>query len=267
MKILEHLLDEYKRLGIEEAVNYEEFNNILITSHSTRIEGSTLTLEESFELLHNGNTPGGKNIVFSLETIDHYEALNYVIAEARKGTPFSVGLIQTIASKVMKSTGEVFQNVLGTVDATKGEFRKTGIRAGNTSFMHYQKVEPAVNELVDVLNGEFPKQKTPQQQLELSFFAHYELVNIHPFLNGNGRTSRLLMNFIQQSYGLPLGCVFAEDKQEYYKALNSVRETDSFSDFYQFMFDQYKKHLLEEIEKEKLAQEVERNIQFRPKRG
>lgn len=93
---------------------------------------------------------------------------------------------------------------MGVVDSTKGDFRKNTVRVGNTIFMNYQKVEPALHQLVKDLKENFPLQKTIKDQLELSFYAHYELVNIHPFLDGNGRTARLLMNFVQRKYDLPL---------------------------------------------------------------
>lgn len=104
----------------------------------------------------------------------------------------------------MFQVGEVTENVLGVVDSTKGDFRKNTVRVGNTIFMNYQKVEPALHQLVKDLKENFPLQKTIKDQLELSFYAHYELVNIHPFLDGNGRTARLLMNFVQRKYDLPL---------------------------------------------------------------
>lgn len=257
-------LNEYKNLGIEENLNYEDFNKILITSHSTRIEGSTLTYEESVELIHSGNTPGGKNILFSNQTIDHHNALNFILAEAKKNRLISKEFIQEIGALVMKNTGELFTNINGTVDASKGEFRKTGVTAGTVSFMNYTKIISAIENLSIELNEVFPKQKNILSQLELSFYAHYQLVNIHPFLDGNGRTSRLLMNFIQCKYELPLGIIFVEDKANYYEALNSVRKTDSFDEYNYFMFSQYEKYLQSEINKQK-RNEKNDTLSFSPK--
>ncbi|MFJ1366973.1 Fic family protein [Capnocytophaga canimorsus] len=247
----EDLLSEFRNLEIQQNLNYEQFNKIFITSHSTRIEGSTLTLEESMELIQSGNTPGGKHILFSNQTIDHYNALNFILKEADNGRTISKEFIQEIGTYVMKNTGEVFNNINGTVDASKGEFRKTGVVAGSVSFMNYTKIIPAVEKLVKELNENIPQQMEIHSQLELSFYAHYQLVNIHPFLDGNGRTSRLLMNFIQQKYQLPLGVIFAEDKDRYYEALNSVRSTENFSLYNEFMFSQYEKYLQMEIDRQK----------------
>ena len=84
-------------------------------------------------------------------------------------------------------------------------------------------------------------------QLKLSFSAHFDLVSIHPFYDGNGRTSRLLMNYIQACHGLPLAIVFKEDKADYYVALQETRKQEDMQVFYAFMFGQYRKHLEQEI--------------------
>lgn len=248
---ISEIIQDYRALGLENSLNYNEFNKILITSHSTRIEGSTLTLNETRVLIEDGNTPNGKPLLFANQTKDHYEALNFILKEAAQQRPLSVKFLQEIAAKVMKTTGEVLTNALGTVDASKGELRKVRVMAGGVSFMSFEKVPIALELLVKKLNELLPQQTTEEGQLALSFYAHYELVNIHPFLDGNGRTSRLLMNFIQQCYGLPLGIVFAEDKAAYYAALNSVREQESFDTYNNFMLSQYKKFLLQQIEKER----------------
>ena len=263
---IEKLIQEYRDLEIEQSLNYIEFNKILITSHSTRIEGSTLTLNETRILIEDGNTPSGKPLIFSNQTKDHYEALNFVLEQAKAKTPISMKFIQEIGARVMKNTGEVFSNALGVVDASKGELRKVRVSAGNRSFMNYDKVPMALEKLANKLNEEIAKSKTIEEQLALSFYAHYELVNIHPFLDGNGRTSRLLMNFIQHRYGLPLGIVFAEDKAQYYEALESVRERESFDEYNKFMLGQYEKFLSNEIDREKKQrEEQDKEIDWKPK--
>lgn len=263
MNKIEQLIKEYRELEIENTINYEEFNKILITSHSTRIEGSTLSFGEAVELIQKGNTPGGKPLNFSHLTLDHYNSLNFVLEEAEKGRELSVPFIQEIGAKVMARTGEFYQNALGVTDVSKGDFRKTSVRAGTTVFMNFQKIPTAMNELVEDVNAQFHKMKNTTEKLQLSFYAHYKLVDIHPFLDGNGRTSRLLMNFIQKRYDLPLGIVFEEDKPEYYKALDSVKETESFDMYDDFMFGQYAKLLKIEIQKVKEANEKE--IEIKPK--
>jgi Fic family protein len=87
------------------------------------------------------------------------------------------------------------------------------------------------------------------QQLNLSFDAHFNLVSIHPFYDGNGRTSRLLMNYIQRYLHLPLAIVFSESKAEYIKALIDARAKDDIEVFRSFMREEYARYLQSEIQR------------------
>ena len=86
-------------------------------------------------------------------------------------------------------------------------------------------------------------EKTKMEAMELSFAAHFDLASIHPFYDGNGRTSRLLMNYIQAYYGLPLATVYKEDRAEYFQALTLTREKEDTKIFQEFMKSQYQKLL------------------------
>ena len=94
---ISEIIQTYRALGLESSLNYNEFNKILITSHSTRIEGSTLTLNETRVLIEEGNTPNGKPLLFANQTKDHYEALNFVLKEATQQRFLSVAFIQEIS--------------------------------------------------------------------------------------------------------------------------------------------------------------------------
>jgi Fic family protein len=105
--------------------------------------------------------------------------------------------IKASNSHVINKTGSVYQTVFGELDAAEGVFRKGNDSAGNSYFVVYDKVEILVEKLCATLRQKLPITTTVEEQLLLSFDAHFDLVTIHPFYNGNGRTSRLLMNFIQ----------------------------------------------------------------------
>ena len=85
------------------------------------------------------------------------------------------------------------------------------------------------------------------EQYLLSFDAHYELVTIHPWVDGNGRMSRLIMNYIQFEYGLVPTKVNKDDKAEYIQALVDSREQDSTEPFREFMLREHIKNLQHEI--------------------
>lgn len=88
-----------------------------------------------------------------------------------------------------------------------------------------------------------------KDKINLSFDAHFNLVSIHPFYDGNGRTSRLLMNYLQAYYNLPLAIVHNEAKAEYIEALIQTREKDDINIFRAFMSEEYSSFLQGEINK------------------
>jgi Fic family protein len=202
------LLSHYKELNLQDVLDHERFNEYAIVHHSSSIEGSTLTEVETRLLLEEDITPKGKPLTHSLMVKDHYTALRYVLEAAAVKKAISVDFIQQINARV---------------------------------------VIPYTTDLVKRLDENLPKVQGDEEQLKLSFSAHFDLVSIHPFYDGNGRTSRLLMNYIQAYHGLPLAIVFKEDKADYYVALQETRKQEDMQIFYAFMFGQYRKHLEQEI--------------------
>ena len=148
---------------------------------------------------------------------------------------------------MLKSTGKTYNTPLGTVDAAKGEFRKGNITAGGY-FPNYDKVEKLTSKLVQHLQSEMANDISVAEKIELSHAVHFDLVSIHPFYDGNGRTSRLLMNYIQVFYQLPLGIVHKEDRAEYFNGLTEARKKEDINIFQEFMKSQYKKLLQKEID-------------------
>jgi Fic family protein len=241
------LLNRYKELNLQDVLDHEKFIEYSIVHHSSSIEGSTLTEVETRLLLEEDITPKGKPLMHSLMVKDHYAALRYVVEAATTEKPISVDFIQQINALVMKNTGSVYNTVFGEIDASKGMFRKGNVSAGGSYFPNYDKVVPYTTALVKRLDENLPRVQGEEGQLKLSFPAHFDLVSIHPFYDGNGRTSRLLMNYIQAYHGLPLAIVFKEDKADYYVALQETRKQEDMQIFYAFMFWQYRKHLEQEI--------------------
>jgi Fic family protein len=246
---MESLIVKYKSLGISDVLHYEKFNLISISHHSTKIEGSTLTELETQILLDDGLTPKGKPVSDTLMVMDHFNALHFIIDKARNKITVTTELIKEINSYVMKNTGGVYNTILGEIDASKGMFRKGNVTAGISYFPNYDKVERLTNDLALFIKTKMDDNLSIEDQLNLSFDAHFNLVSIHPFYDGNGRTSRLLMNYIQALYELPLAIVNSEDKQDYIQALINTREKEDIVIFRNFMKNQYEQYLLKEIKK------------------
>jgi Fic family protein len=242
------LIAEYNTLNLSQVFDYERFNQYAITHHSTFIEGSTLTLTETRLLLEQQLTPKGKPITHSLMVQDHFNALQFVIASAKNNTLFSIDFIKNINAKVLKQTGAVYQTVFGEMDSSQGIFRKANVSAGIRYFPNYQKVEILSNQLVMVINEKMKADLSMEEKLNLTFDIHFDFVSIHPFYDGNGRTARLLSNYFQTLFGLPLMGIFSEDKVDYFDALEASRNEESLTPFRHFMLSQCEKYCRQEID-------------------
>ena len=144
----------------------------------------------------------------------------------------------------------------GSFDSSKGEFRLCGVTAdvGGHSYMNYLKVPVKVDELCAILQKKQKNVGVFREQYELSFNAHLNLVTIHPWVDGDGRTARLLMNYIQFCYHLFPTKIFKEDREEYILSLRQCQDEETNQPFLSFMAGQLKKSLSLEIERFKASQ-------------
>jgi len=249
------LIDEYNKLNIRDSIDWEKYYHYSIVHHSTSIEGASLTMEETQLLLDENITAKGKPIAHHNMQLDHYNALLFVVDKAHEKRLITPAFIKQLAGKVMKQTGGVHNTISGSYDSGKGDFRLQNVHAGETRFVDYTKVPGLVERFCDELNKKLATCTDKKEALIISFDAHFNLVSIHPFRDGNGRVSRLMMNFVQHYYQLPLCNVFREDKADYYKALIDARKKEDINIFRMFMLSQYAKMLETEINKALNSQE------------
>ncbi|MDR2839804.1 MAG: Fic family protein [Paludibacter sp.] len=245
-KRVELLTKEYKRLMAGQ-VDLEKYTYYSITYHSTVIEGSTLTESQVFDLLENDFTAKNKPFSHHLMVIDHHKALEFLLEYAEKKQPVNLQFIQKIGGMVVQNTGAQYNVAVGSFDSTKGDLRLLNVRAGSRSFPSHSKVPDLLNKLIAETQKEMQTVKTFREKCELAFRLHFRFVSIHPFADGNGRTSRLLMNYILAYFNLPVFFVFKENRRAYITALETARENENDSVFYNFMFKQYEKFLKKEI--------------------
>lgn len=229
-------------------IDHDKYTYYAITHHSTAIEGSTLTEKQSVNLLEYGQTAGKKPIQDHFMVLDYFTALKFTLNLAKEKKPLTVSLIQSIASQVKTNTGETVNTISGTYYTAKSDFRTGTVRAGNRTFPDFRKVPAMVKQLCEQTNEEIKKVKTFEEKCNLAFKVHFDFVSIHPFGDGNGRTSRLLMNYIQAIFNLPLSIVFKQDRIKYAEALESARNKEDIAIFYRFMYEQYQKFLKSEID-------------------
>ena len=131
------LITKFQSLNLSAIMDFDKFNRYAITHHSTTIEGSTLTENETRLLLDEGVTPAGKPLLHSLMVQDHYNALLFVIQKADQKITISSTFIQAINAAVMKQTGSIYQIVFGELNAATGVFRKGNVSAGSSYFVVY----------------------------------------------------------------------------------------------------------------------------------
>ena len=237
MKDLVTLRDQYVK-ATQKTVDYDKFNQFSIVHHSNAIEGSTLTKVETNLLLDKNITPGGKPLQHSLMAVDHLQALKFTMKLAENKVPLSVENIQQLSALILKSSHGPMETAVGNFDPSKGEFRTVRVFAGNVSFPKAERVPDLTEKLITEINASIEKVKGFEQINRLAFQAHYQLVNIHPFIDGNGRLSRLLMNYVQHYHKEPLTLVNSSDKALYIEALDKTRNLKDLKVFEKFMFGQ-----------------------------
>ena len=253
---IEQLYQTFQELGINESVDYDKYYLYSLITHSTAIEGSTLTELDTQLLFDEGVTAKGKPLVHHLMNEDLKQAYDFAKAESGQLVPITPVFLQRLNAVLMRTTGSVHSVMDGSFDSSKGEFRLCGVTAGvgGQSYMNYIKVPAKVDELCVLLQEKQKIARTFREQYELSFNAHLNLVTIHPWVDGNGRTARLLMNYIQFCYHLFPTKIFKEDREAYILSLRQCHNEETNQPFLSFMAGQLKKSLSLEIERFKASQ-------------
>ena len=225
-------LNAYMASGVENQVDYQKFYLYSIVTHSTAIEGSTVTEIENQLLFDEGIAAKGRSLTEQMMNVDLKDAYLHAFKIASEYPTYTPKRLQQISARVMRRTGSEYSTIAGLFDSSKGEFRLCNVSAGvgGRSYLVYNKVPAAVDNFCKWLNDEITNiDKTDIAACyRLSFEAHFRLVTIHPWVDGNGRTTRLVMNMIQRQLGLVPSIVRKEDKGEYIQSLVDSREnTDS----------------------------------------
>lgn len=210
-------LDSKRPIPKETLRSLEESINLEWTYNSNGIEGNTLTLKET-QVVLEGITVGGKSIKEHLEAINHEKAILYLNDLIKDSNPITEWNIKSIHQLVLK----------GIDDENAGRYRRENVTIKGATHIppDYLKVPELMEKLV--LNYENWNDFHPIIQAAL---LHGELVKIHPFVDGNGRTSRLLMNLDLMNHGYNPVIIRKEDRLEYYEVLDKAHTTRDYTDF------------------------------------
>lgn len=190
---LQEEINTHRPLSPHAVKQLKEYYRIGLTYTSNAIEGNSLTEIETKIILEDGITIGGKSIKEHQEAIGHSDAYDLL---------YTLSKSKTITEKNIKELHRIFYYRID--ESNAGEYRKVPVFISGTDFIPPQPEE--VRTLMKKLSDRIPTIRNKYHPIEYSALLHGELATIHPFVDGNGRTARLLMNvaLLQESYVVTL---------------------------------------------------------------
>lgn len=210
-------LDSKRPIPKETLKSLRESINLEWTYNSNGIEGNTLTLRET-QVVLEGITVGGKSIKEHLEAINHEKAILFLDDLVKDNEPISEWNIKNIHQLILKDID----------NENAGRYRKENVTIKGATHIppDYLKVPELMEKLILTYNTWSEYHPIIQAAL-----LHGELVKIHPFVDGNGRTSRLLMNLVLMNNGYNPVIIKKESRLKYYEALDKAHTTGNYTDF------------------------------------
>ena len=220
------------------------------TYNTNAIEGSTITLEETKQLICDGITPG-KSLRDIHESINHAKKFTQIMEDKlkekenktdKKKPNLSINLIKQWHLEVFKESKPDIA----------GKFREYHVRVGNYICPDWQDVDKLMKEFIRWYNRMRDKiEQTKIHPVELAAKAHYRFVKIHPFGDGNGRITRLIMNLILHKYGYPILVIEYKKRKSYYHALEQADKKTEW-EFLKYIYRRYLKYNKEYLKKHQI---------------
>src|SRR5690625_468947 len=227
---LKNKLDEIRPLPESVVKDLREDFNIKNTYHSNAIEGNTLTLYETKAVLEDGITISGKSFREHAEANNHLEALEYVEDLINQDVPLTQRTIKDIHAIVLQ----------GIDRSIAGKYRSTAalITGANHTPPSPEKIQDEMDKLM-----EWYESAEELHPVEKASMLHAKFVNIHPFADGNGRTSRLLMNFELMKAKYPPITIEKDERFKYYEVLDISGVKKDYGPFTEFVSERAVKTL------------------------
>jgi Fic family protein/DNA-binding XRE family transcriptional regulator len=215
-------LDNFRQMDsfrITEALELE------YTFESNRIEGNTLTLQETDLVINEGLTISGKSMREHLEAVNHNEAIEYIKDLTKRAISMNERELLVVHNLILR----------GIMPEHAGKYRNVQVMIKGSSHMPPQPY--LVPKQMEDLFAWYAQVKNQLHPVILAAEMHERLVTIHPFIDGNGRTSRLLMNLILLSSGFVIANIKGdnESRRAYYHALENVQVNNSKDAFIRFV--------------------------------
>jgi Fic family protein len=241
LDMLKARLDSLRPISQEKLRAIQEKFRLEWTYHSNAIEGNPLTLGETSFFIREGLTSKGKPLSAYLEARNHIEALDYLQSIVKEKTPITPFLLREYHSMLFKRIDTI---IVGTgTEKTEtpivgGEFKRENnhvIRLDGKilEFTDWLQVPGEVEALTEWHRSEAGK----IHPIELAATFHHRLVRIHPFLDGNGRVARLMMNTILMQHDFTPAIILVEEKQRYFETLQAADDGD-YAPLFRFLDEQ-----------------------------
>lgn len=218
-------LDRLRPLPSEVIANLDDWFRVELTYTSNAIEGNTLSRAETALVVEKGLTVDGKTLKEHLEAINHAQALDYIKSLAsKKRTVINQRVILDIHKLILTKID----------DRNAGRYRSVPVRIAGSRVILPNPVK--IPELMDKFEA-WLKRKSKAHPALMAAEAHYRLVTIHPFTDGNGRTARLLMNLLLIQAGYPPAIIRNRDRRRYISAIEQAQLGGSLDDFMAMIYE------------------------------
>lgn len=218
-------LDKLRPLDPRVVKNLQDDLILRWTYHSNAIEGNTLTLLETKVVLENGITIGGKTLREHFEAINHREAIFYVQDIIQKNEPFSEWQIRSIHQLILKNIDDEYA----------GRYRNVNVEISGAS--HTPPDYTLLTEKMAQFLDWYHTKAHTLHPIEKAAKVHADFVGIHPFIDGNGRIARLLMNLELMKLGYLPCIITVENRLKYYEALDVWMTKNEIQPFIQLVAD------------------------------
>lgn len=217
-------IDEVRPIGLKNIKELDEYFKIGLTYSSNALEGNALTLPETKILLEDGITIGGKSIKEHLEVIGHSNAYDYMLKVARQAK------VEITEDIILKLHSLFYQ---GIDQSNAGKYRKNQVYITGTKYIPPKAENVGLKMKTFVLEANEMREKV--HPIEYATLLHKRIVDIHPFIDGNGRTARLIMNLVLFNAGYGIVCIPPMLKFKYIESLNLARKKNNEEYFIKFI--------------------------------
>jgi Fic family protein len=221
---MKKIIDQHRPLSTNVVKSLREKLIIDWTYNSNAIEGNTLTMSETKVVLE-GITIGGKSVTEHLEVINHKEAIEYIEIIIKEKKDLTEWTVRNIHQLILK---DIDNN-------NAGKYRNENVTISGAS--HIPPNHIIISEVMQELFAEYDREWNDYNPVIKACLLHGEFVKIHPFIDGNGRTARLILNFELMKYGYTPIVITKSRRAEYYEALDLAHTTLDYSKFISLISD------------------------------